>query len=254
MTLSRVFRNLSATIRKDPSRTKRMTQAYEAALLKPFDGLKERIVEELKGIRALEKVALFISPKEVDEKLRVLFERSIIQGTDTELRKYIRQLYDAGMLRSSDFMASVGIVGAIGGPLDLKVLQVLIERNAQFVQGMTDDLRKRIVDEISDSMLKGEGPEKMAKRIDESLDIGRERARVIARTESMYAFNTAAKANYERNGVTRVRWLTAYENVCPECIAMEGQEFPIDDAPDCPLHPQCRCVLLPVIEEVPNAG
>ena len=91
----------------------------------------------------------------------------------------------------------------------------------------------------------------IAKNIDEQTDIGITRARVMARTETMYAFNTGLTNEYASHGIEAVEWLAAYdERVCEQCAPLMGQKFPIDEAPDCPLHPQCRCTLLPVIPEV----
>jgi len=59
--------------------------------------------------------------------------------------------------------------------------------------------------------------------------------------------------NYKKHGVAEVEWLAALdERTCDECDDLNGKKFPIDEVPNCPLHPTCRCVLLPVIAEVPD--
>jgi len=72
----------------------------------------------------------------------------------------------------------------------------------------------------------------------------------MARTETMYACNEGAKVRYAQHGIEKVEWLTAWDDrVCPDCAALNGKVFTIAQAPPCPLHVQCRCTLMPVIEE-----
>jgi len=47
--------------------------------------------------------------------------------------------------------------------------------------------------------------------------------------------------------VVRAEWKTAGYNVCPDCSAMEGRIFSLDEIESMiPLHPNCRCVALPI--------
>lgn len=56
----------------------------------------------------------------------------------------------------------------------------------------------------------------------------------------------AIKQAYEDNGVAMVVWVTQKdERVCPECRALDGHQFELDDAPP-PQHYNCRCFLVPV--------
>lgn len=51
---------------------------------------------------------------------------------------------------------------------------------------------------------------------------------------------------YEDNDVLMVEWVTQKdERVCPECRALDGLRFPLNDAPP-PQHYNCRCFLIPV--------
>jgi SPP1 gp7 family putative phage head morphogenesis protein len=48
-------------------------------------------------------------------------------------------------------------------------------------------------------------------------------------------------------GVEQVMWSATLENnTCDECAALDGNTYPIDDAPDCPAHPECVCCLINV--------
>jgi len=78
---------------------------------------------------------------------------------------------------------------------------------------------------------------------------------MIAHTEMMRAFHLSHLQDY-RNwneigiNIKKVEWRTATDNrVCDLCHALEGKEFLLDDIENMiPLHPECRCHFLPIIE------
>lgn len=82
------------------------------------------------------------------------------------------------------------------------------------------------------------------------------RAGVIARTETMRAYNSGIVDGIASTGASFVRWLTAPdEAVCPICLPREGVVFrladvvndPYPDAeplPEIPAHPRCRCTVV----------
>jgi SPP1 gp7 family putative phage head morphogenesis protein len=82
------------------------------------------------------------------------------------------------------------------------------------------------------------------------------RAGVIARTETMRAFNAGNLEGLKENGARYVRWIASPdEATCDICLPREGQVFrlsgtdpgePYPDAPlldDPPAHPRCRCTV-----------
>lgn len=94
------------------------------------------------------------------------------------------------------------------------------------------------------------------------------RAQLIARTETIRASNAGAAEVYRIAGVERKRWITAGD-ACEFCQQFEGREVGIDenfaargtalaagdrtmrldyeDVATPPLHPACRCSLVPVV-------
>ncbi|MFQ5472561.1 MAG: phage minor head protein [Dehalococcoidia bacterium] len=98
------------------------------------------------------------------------------------------------------------------------------------------------------------------------------RARMLARTTTIWSYNSGAKLAYTDAGVREVEWLTAADDLVSEfCAPLHGKIIPISgsffdagsivpgaeggelqvpaglpvDHP--PLHPNCRCALLPVV-------
>lgn len=62
---------------------------------------------------------------------------------------------------------------------------------------------------------------------------------------------SSAVARKNSKYVDAVMWATELdERVCEECDALEGEVFLPDEAPACPMHPNCRCRLVPVMREM----
>lgn len=138
-------------------------------------------------------------------------------------------------------------------PINQEAIDALIERNASLVHGLTEETKKGIISELTEGMIKGEGIDDLVKRISKYVDSspgnGQSRAERIARTEVMYALNRGALSRYGRDGIQKVEWLAGPDDrCCPTCIDNNGERFDISEAPGLPIHPNCRCTWVPVIE------
>jgi SPP1 gp7 family putative phage head morphogenesis protein len=122
-------------------------------------------------------------------------------------------------------------------------------------------------------------PRQIAERIREEMpEFSLARARMIAYTNTNWAFNSGIRTEYKTMGVTVLEWMTSEDDsVCPWCRMMDGARVKIDDpfwragdefgveidgkeggkdvrtmklpfaVDHPPLHPNCACVLLPVV-------
>lgn len=68
-------------------------------------------------------------------------------------------------------------------------------------------------------------------------------AKVVARTEMQRAFSRGVEENARAAGfVEGLIWNTLRDaNVCEVCAARHGRVYRLDDLPDMPAHPLCRC-------------
>jgi SPP1 gp7 family putative phage head morphogenesis protein len=90
--------------------------------------------------------------------------------------------------------------------------------------------------------------------IDASGVFGDKRAMLIARTESSLAHNEGAVQSYIDSGVVEGKeWLIA-NDACDECLPYNGEVVGVNEvfsngeySP--PLHPNCRCTTIPVVNE-----
>jgi SPP1 gp7 family putative phage head morphogenesis protein len=109
----------------------------------------------------------------------------------------------------------------------------------------------RIGTALADSVAAGFSPARAAKVLTEKIG-DPARALTIAITEQNRAMSLASMENYANYGVEKVEWSGA--NPCDICAPNEGQvvetgqEFNSGDT-EPPVHPNCRCAILPVIDE-----
>lgn len=108
---------------------------------------------------------------------------------------------------------------------------------------------------ISSGILKGSSVQKMAKELDKVMKSGYKNAVRLIRTEVSYVMNQATQDAYMQCKVVEGQeWLThPDERRCPTCASKHGQVFkykdgnpqPALDTP--PLHPNCRCTIIPTL-------
>jgi len=102
------------------------------------------------------------------------------------------------------------------------------------LKGITDAMDQQISRELAEGLARGDGPEVMARRINDRVDkVGLSRARTLARTETIRAHHSATIQEYRNAGVEGVKikaeWSTAGDgNVCELCALLEGQEYELD--------------------------
>jgi SPP1 gp7 family putative phage head morphogenesis protein len=122
---------------------------------------------------------------------------------------------------------------------------------------ITDATRDGLRQYVADSIEHGWSNGKLADAIENAYAFSGDRASLIARTETSIAQNKGTLSGYKASGVVEKKvWLTADDDlVDEEDCAPNGEQGAIgldedfqsgDDAP--PAHPNCRCVLAPVVE------
>ncbi|GAJ11721.1 unnamed protein product, partial [marine sediment metagenome] len=129
--------------------------------------------------------------------------------------------------------------------------------------------------EIANGLELGESIDKLRKRVIGRLgpDYIKNRAEMIARSETIYASNAGAELGYMQSGVVEgKKWLTAVdERTCNLCLDMDGRtailgstfdieslkedygwefDYSKGEMPHPPLHPRCRCTIIPIVKMV----
>jgi SPP1 gp7 family putative phage head morphogenesis protein len=250
-------------IRRDPARAKPIISEYERRLSQLFKDYRARANNILKQADMMN-----LSHDALTNDLRTAATQILTPGnrivSDMTLKSYRHgqayadlQLKRAGIdpnrklsARQRPKKLAIGISFEMRP--DQAIFDILLKKSLSNLKGITDDMSKAITQELADGILKGEGMDDLAKRINDRIDaIGITRSRLLARTETMGAVNQAALSRYNKAGVSRVEWLSAADDgrTCDECIGLNGKIFPIDGVPDIPVHPNCRCTTAPLSED-----
>jgi SPP1 gp7 family putative phage head morphogenesis protein len=197
---------------------------------------------------------------------------------------YLFDSYKRGVMRARDEMRkagmdvpsideSGGIDVILGLPFHLDRLGLIYIRAYNDLKGITDVMSSQISRVLAQGIADGDGPALLAKKLVSTINgtgmgnlaitdtLGRfipaqQRAILLARTEIIRAHHLATIQEYRNWGVLGItvkgEWKTAGDDrVCDACAALEGKIFTLDEIEGLiPLHPLCRCIALPYIEEL----
>ncbi|MCK5603048.1 minor capsid protein [Candidatus Pacearchaeota archaeon] len=273
--------NLKFNVHKfDPTKTKGIRDTWVADVNRRFNQIKREIIQKVKVEDFLEikktpnsafvtNQFVFTSDTDkVNDFMDWLESRTddILLDADENLLfadrwqdAYIDSGYKKGVTRAIQAQGGKALgeltQQALLAPVHANRVNLLYTRAFQDLKGITNEMSKQISRVLSDGLIKGYGAEKMAANLADRVDkIGRSRARILARTETIRAHAEGTLTQYEELGVeeviAEVEWTTAGDDrVCPDCEALEGRTFTIEEARGLiPLHPNCRCAWLPVIK------
>lgn len=214
-------------------------------------------------------------------------ERGLLEVISRNDNPYVRQSYHRGLDHATTELTRQGlepeevdVEEVFNKPIHQEAVRTLYTRNFEELQGITQTMNQQISRELTDGFVQGLNPRTIVRNITDRVDaIGKHRATVMARTEIINAYSEATLNRYERQGVSAVTVRAEIETagdskVCQICEALEGRQFTIQEAREetwrfdedaashptdvtssmigdkpfkPPIHPQCRCALIPVI-------
>lgn len=175
--------------------------------------------------------------KDEREFVRGLLE-DVYSDTATKSAKVIGFKPDFSLVRK-EF-----INRAVNAPIDGETFSRRIWKN-------TNELANRIHNDVVSMVRSGKRYDEIARQIKNDFGSSAYEAERLVRTESAKVQTSAQMDVYESSGVvSEVEFCATLENnTCDDCGAMDGRRFPLDNAPQIPIHPNCRCVLLPVVDD-----
>lgn len=243
--------------------TRKLFEAQRTALMLMIKGQKSLSKERHKGI--------------AEDALK-LFEDS---QWNIDLSKQITPLYAATMKASADSANS--LLPLTVAPLDKTDpwVDFINQRAGQISKDINAETQKQIVTTLKQGLTAGEGVPELTARVESVMgDAASYRAERIARTEAKRAASEADLQVWENSSiVVGKEWFTQGGNPCPWCASMQGKVVKVRDtyfglgdshavstvngkgetvvqsrsykyeaiqAP--PLHPGCRCIMLPVLD------
>lgn len=130
------------------------------------------------------------------------------------------------------------------------------ERSARLVTNLEDSTRDMLRSTVVQAIEEGWSNDQLADELSANYAFSDERADCIARTETAYADVQGNLDGYKASGVVESKhWILAQDQYCDDCATLDGvivgidEDFPGDGGDGPPLHPNCRCDVIPVLKE-----
>lgn len=274
----------------DPTLTYTLRRAFSARVKNAFGRLKSAVFQAIERedslgllLDTLSKAPVrnanwrfMSSPQKVEAFRRWLRQQltSLVAGKSQEelWRAYVEQGFRKGAGRAFDDAKvaeraiSYGgkekldfyngtredfLKSAFGRPVAVEKVKLLTGRAFDELNGVTEQMATRMTRVLADGLVQGKGPRDVARDLSNEIDIGRDRAEVIARTEIIRAHAEGQLEALDQLGVEEVgvavEWATAGDDkVCELCEPLEGVVMKLDEARGMlPRHPNCRCAWIP---------
>lgn len=145
-----------------------------------------------------------------------------------------------------------GGVSSIPPVLNKRALEWLKTRLNWAADEIGEESASRLNTILADGFAEGLGTDEIVNNIRDEFDqyFSQTRASRISRTETIGASAQGTIEGYRESGqVSKIQFYTAMdERTCEYCNEYHNQIYQIGDQMPIPLHPQCRCIWLPVIE------
>lgn len=227
-------------------------QRFKNAVEQFIDAVEKQVILNLEDEVARHKIV---------EK-RLLQQEDLVKQAEVDLTPLLMEVAFAS---GQQAMLLIGI----DDPYMAFALRDAVKANVhKFTESMLDTDRDKLIDIITDGVKDGKSVANIRRDIEDAfISIRKVQAERITRTEVIKVSNMAAADAWEQSGVVESKqWLTAEDDrVEPICAAMNGKTielrgkffkkgeefmgmtFDYSSIKEPPLHPNCRCVLLPVV-------
>ena len=215
---------LCCNVSDDPTRTLTLRNKAVSEINRRFKQLNRLIVESVKenkvfvdNAQALRKEEfIFLRDadklKKFDAWLQGVIAEIILSGSVQKddsninwLLAYIDTAYRKGIKKSTSVMQQrlgknviPDLPNLVNLPPHARAMELIFTRDFDQLKGITEAMSQQISYVISEGILQGENPNDMAKRITDRVEkIGITRAKLLARTEVINAFNLARINNVD---------------------------------------------------------
>lgn len=102
---------------------------------------------------------------------------------------------------------------------------------------------------LTRGLIQGKTIVEMANELEVRMMKGFNESHRLVRTEAMHYLNESSKKAYEDRGIKKIQiWAAVDERTCSVCGSKHGNIYNSKDVPPLPLHANCRCTILPVVD------
>ena len=163
----------------------------------------------------------------------------------------LRELYEDGGADALKVAGKDNATDQMLSQVHEKAVDWAKDHAADLIEGIEKTTKELIRADVIEALNEGWSTGDLADALADNYGFSDGRAETIARTETATAQIQGTLAGYNEAGIQKVEWVVG-AGCCDECDALNGQEADIDggfsDGPP-PLHPNCRCDLLPVLND-----
>ena len=135
-------------------------------------------------------------------------------------------------------------------PPEQRMVDMYKDAMVSEIKNITGQYATGLKRELQQAWTNGETINQITRRVSEVTGRSINKSITVARTETLRAGNSAALVRYTDAGVTQVQWVAALDDrVCEECEGLHENVYDIGSEPDLPVHPNCRCTVVPYQEK-----
>jgi len=270
-------------ISDNPTKTRGIEKAWNREINKRFSEFQKSVIGNLRDLNRLTVNEFNVNPDQLRAYM-LFFQRELdrlIVGDWQE--KYQRRSYQLSIDRANQELKRQGVrlTSLEGGsaltalelsaviasfdsiapnlfnPVHQEALAFLFTRSFEALSGLSQEMARNVRTILFNGAQQGLGINEIARQINERVSVGRSRARLIAQTETIQAFqrgtiNQTTLAGEFLGEDIGLRWLTRRDNKVRHLHAgWHGKVFTQENAfKNINISPwNCRCGLAPVIEE-----
>lgn len=181
---------------------------------------------------------------EINERLKKLGREQIAITSPAIIQAYQEtiELIDAEVPKSKH--VNTALLNAHAIDAEQVVNQTWCLDGKKFSNRVWEDKRKLLIQlkkSLADSLVQGKSNWEIAKSMAERLDVSRENAYRLVRTETAHAQVYAQTQRYKEYGFTKGKYL-ASSTCCDKCKEHDGEIYTLDELESMlPLHPRCTC-------------
>lgn len=267
---SNLHTNAADDRRRDPTRTTTLRKRFEQDVNARFRQMRGGVnryfqdnAERFQFVRDDQKVAEFMRWLEQEQSLVLGVQRGAdiaSAASQSWANEYVAEAYHSGVNQSASKLRAAGadvdmswVSNALRRPAHAERMSLIYSRVYSELHGITEAMDQQISRILSEGIGRGLNPMELARQINEKVDsIGRNRARMLARTEVIAAHSDATLNSFVEAGIVGVdveaEWLVA-AGACEVCLAIQQSgPYSIQEARGMlPAHPNCRCAWAPVV-------
>ncbi len=237
---------------------------YYGKQINLVDVFENRFEEEIKKfIAKIEKVVLNRFEREYAQKKILKKFKSLIDPEDYDDLAVEAQLDLMPILMQEVTLAGQNaykLIGIEDTYIPYKIKEVIAGNVARFAKSMIDTDKEKLTGILTQGIDEGKSvPEIRNSITDEFKDLSKTQAERVTRTEVLRTNNLAAEDAFIQSGVVEAKQWSTAGDPCEECAPYDGEIVKLGgnfydgenefENGDPPLHPNCRCIILPIVME-----